>query len=107
MQSARLITNLFENKFNVFGYEFGIDPILGLVTGVGDAVTVIVGVYFIWIGIQMRIPVHKIVQMGWNIGLDFILGSIPVLGDIFDFAYKAHAKNLKILEEHFEGRLIT
>lgn len=106
LKSARLITHLFENKFTIFGYRFGIDPILGLIAGAGDAVTVLIGLYFIWIGIQMKIPGHRVTKMIWNIALDFILGSIPVLGDVFDFAYKAHAKNLAILEEHFEGRHI-
>lgn len=107
IKSARVITNLFEHKFSLFGYSFGLDPIFGLVAGAGDFITVIVGFYFIWIGLQIGLPAYRILHMLFNILLDFILGSIPFLGDIFDFAYKAHSKNLAILEEHYEGRLIA
>ncbi len=106
LKTAVLLTKTLEHRFRIFGFEFGLDPLIGLFAGAGDILSALIGLYFVWIGVQIHVPSSKIFLMLWNLGIDFILGSIPLLGDIFDFAHKAHTKNLKILQEHYEGRLI-
>ncbi len=51
----------------------------------------------------MRLPQEKILEMFTNIIMDFVIGLVPVLGDIGDFAFKANTKNLKILRNYAEG----
>lgn len=104
LSTAKTMTEILEHRFKIFGFEFGIDPIVGLIAGAGDIITVLLGLYFIWIGLQIRLPVTKIFHMLWNLGIDFVLGSIPLIGDIFDFTYKAHTKNYLILKNHYEVR---
>ncbi len=102
LSTAKVITNLLEHRFRIFGFEFGLDPIIGLFVGAGDFITVVIGLYFVWIGLIMGLPKNKIVQMVWNLGVDFVLGSVPVIGDIFDFTYRAHTRNYEILRKHYE-----
>lgn len=106
LKTAKTMTEILENRFSIFGLRFGIDPIVGLFAGAGDIVTALLGLYFIWIGLKMNLPLRQIFQMLWNLGIDFALGSIPIIGDIFDFAHKGHSKNYAILKEHYEGRLL-
>lgn len=107
---AKDLTRLLETQFRIRNFKFGLDPILGLIPGVGDFVALILSFYIVWIGIQMRVPPDKLVLMMGNIAYDFFLGIIPILGDIADFTFKANTKNLKILSEFapegiFEGEL--
>lgn len=107
MKIARHIAELMENRFELFGFKFGLDPIIGLFSGLGDLIPFIFGGYFIWIAIKIGLDSEKISQMVWNIILDFIVGVIPFFGDIFDFAFRSHTKNMKILEEGFQSKIIT
>ena len=107
LKNARYIANLLDNRFNIFGFKFGIDPILGMVPWFGDLVSLGLSLYVIWIAKNMGAPQSLISRMGVNIFLDFFMGSIPVIGDILDFFFKANKKNLQMLEEFVEGRTIT
>jgi hypothetical protein len=71
-----------------------------LVPGAGDLVGFGLGLYMIWIGWQMGLATHHLGHMTFNLLVDLVLGSIPVLGDIFDFFHKANSKNLEILRKH-------
>lgn len=102
LATAKRIMDILENRFTIFGFRFGIDPIIGLFAGAGDILTALIGLYFVWIGLKIQLPVSQIFQMLWNLGVDFALGTIPILGDIFDFAHKAHTKNYEILKNHYE-----
>lgn len=99
LRIAKTLTNLLEHNFKIFGFEIGIDPIIGLIFGAGDFFTLIVGGYYIWIATQTQVPPKQIQKMVFYTFLDFSVGLIPFIGDIFDFAFKAHSKNMHILEE--------
>ena len=100
LRIAEYLSDLLDNKFSIFGVRFGIDPILGLFEGVGDIITVIVGLYFIWIARQLDVSKSDIGRMISNVMIDFLIGIIPVFGDLFDFAFKSHVKNLEILRAY-------
>ena len=96
-----------DQAFRVPGtnFRFGWDAILGLVPGVGDAVT---GVFQVALIIAIArggaFPVAVLLRMLANVALDNTLGAIPLLGDVFDFFFKANTRNLKLVrrvqEEH-------
>lgn len=98
LRTARYLANLLDNKFNILGFKFGLDPILGMVPWFGDLVALGLSLYVIWIAKNMGAPQQLIMRMGSNVFLDFFLGSIPVLGDFVDFIYKPNKKNLELLE---------
>jgi len=100
LRRATFLANLLDNKFKIFGLKFGIDPLLGLVPGGGDIISLVISLYILWVGIKMELPKGKIWRMIGNILLDFGLGVVPVLGDIADFAYKSNLKNLEMIKQH-------
>ncbi len=84
------------------GYRVGLDPILGLIPGGGDIIGAILAAYLVFKGVQLRLPASSLGRMVWNIVLEMVVGLIPVVGDLFDFAWKANAKNLELLEAHLD-----
>ena len=100
LQIAESITELLENRFNFLGLRFGFDPLIGLIPGLGDFISLVFSFYLIWIGTKLNLPHKKISSMLNNIFLDFIIGIVPVFGDFGDFIFKANSKNLAILKEH-------
>jgi hypothetical protein len=106
LKTAAILANLLDNKFKVLDIKFGIDPILGLIPGGGDLVSLILALYIVWIGIKMELPQDKIARMIGNVILDFGIGLVPVLGDVADFAFKSNIMNLEILKQHKEKDII-
>ncbi len=90
-----------DSKFSVFGLSVGWDSILGLIPGVGDAVTVVPAAMMIHAGYRNGIRKRALGRMAWNTGLDLTVGSIPLFGDVFDVAFKSHKKNARVLREEF------
>lgn len=106
VKAARFFTDILENKFNILGFKFGLDPIIGLVPILGDVVGFILSAYIVWIAHQAHIPAGEIAKMWRNIIFDLLLGTVPFIGDVSDFFYKAGSKNLVILERNIKDRVI-
>jgi len=79
-------------------WSFGLDGILGLVPGLGDVIGALIGMLIVLRAVQAGIPRVVIARMMTNIAIDTFVGSIPLLGDAFDFMYKSNAKNLRLYE---------
>ena len=102
MAALKHVADLLDNRFVVPGtsYRFGLDPIIGAVPIIGDLVT---SLFTIGMFLHARdLGVPKVVQlrMLFNVVIDTVGGIVPVVGDLFDFAWKANAKNLALLELH-------
>jgi hypothetical protein len=82
-----------------------LDPIVGLVLPeVGDLAMAVVGLYIVFVAIRHRMPAIIVARMLRNIAIDLFVGAIPVVGDAFDFVWKAHRKNADLLlERHVLG----
>ena len=106
IKTATVLSNLLDNKFKVLGIKFGLDPILGLIPGGGDLVSLFLALYIVWIGIKMRLPQDKIARMIANVVLDFGVGLVPILGDIADITFKSNLRNLEILKQHKESEFM-
>lgn len=83
-------------------WRFGLDSVLGLVPGAGDAVNLGVSIYTLHLARKLGAPNALLLRMAANAGIDFGLGSVPVLGDIFDVFFKSNTRNLKMLTEFLE-----
>lgn len=79
-------------------YRVGLDPVIGLVPLVGDAMGTIVAAVVFGEAVRNRVPIHILFRMGWNYLLDALLGLVPFVGDIADAAHKATSKNLRLLD---------
>lgn len=100
------ITRMMDSKFRVPGtnFRFGLDPILGLVPGLGDAASVAVSGSLIYYMARHGVSRKVIIMMLGNVALDAIFGSIPILGNIFDFFFKANQRNVQLLKRHYEEK---
>jgi hypothetical protein len=79
------------------GWRFGLDAIVGLIPGFGDTATSLVSFYILGAAVRYRVPRVTLLRMGMNIGIDYILGSLPLVGDIFDAWWKSNQMNLELL----------
>lgn len=103
--AERLVT-LLDDRFRIPGtdFRFGLDPIIGLLfPGIGDAVTGIGSVGLLTLAIRRGVPRVILMRMILNILVDVVAGALPVVGDIFDAAYKSNRRNLEIILEHEES----
>lgn len=96
----RLLEGLF--RMPLVGRKVGLDAIVGLVPGIGDVVTAGMGLYLVWEARNLGLPRWQIWRMLGNIGIDTLLGAVPVAGDLFDFVYRSNTKNLKIIRKHLD-----
>ena len=81
------------------GWRFGLDSVVGLVPGVGDFATSAVSFYILASGVRYGVPKATLLRMGVNLGIDYVLGSIPLVGDLFDAYWKSNQKNIELLRQ--------
>lgn len=100
LQRIRRLTRWLDTRWTIPGtrWRFGLDPLLGLIPGIGDVITLGIAIVPLREARRIGAPPSLMVKMIGNIALDFLVGEIPVLGDICDFAFKAHVRNLRLLE---------
>lgn len=101
------ISKIMDNQFRVPGtnMRFGLDPILGLFPVVGDLASFAVSAGLVLTMARYGVSRKVAILMALNILLDATIGSIPILGNIFDFAFKANERNIRLLRRHYvEGK---
>lgn len=98
------VTKLMDNQFRLPGtnWRFGLDPILGLFPVVGDLASFGVSAMLILTMARYGASGKMVTLMLFNVALDALFGSIPILGNIFDFAFKANERNVRMLRAHYE-----
>jgi len=85
--------------------RYGLDPLIGLVPGIGDVIGAAIGLYIVSIAVRRGLSKAVVARMLLHLGIDMVVGAVPVVGDIADFFYKANEKNLALLEERVaEGK---
>jgi hypothetical protein len=82
--------------------RFGIDALVGLVPGIGDALTTAVALYIVHQARQLGAPAHLVARMIGNVAVDSFVGAIPVVGDAFDVLWRANRRNVALLRAHLE-----
>lgn len=100
---------MLDQLFRVPGTKlrFGLDSILGLFPGAGDLATAIMGGYGLIVAAQLGAPASIQLRMLLNLVIDAGVGAIPIAGDLFDFAFKAHVRNLRLLEDFMSSPRAT
>ncbi len=99
----RRLAWLVDGVFRVPGtrIRFGLNSLIGLAPGVGDAALGLVSLYIVQQAHAMGVPSHKLARMLGNVAIEVVGGSVPLLGDLFDVALKANLRNIRIIEQHF------
>lgn len=102
LERLRAMSRLLDAAIRIPGtnFRFGLDPLIGLVPGIGDAVGAVFSGYIVLQAARLRAPKSTLIRMVVNIALDTVLGAVPVLGDLFDMGWKSNMKNMALLEDH-------
>jgi hypothetical protein len=83
------------------GYRIGLDPLLGLLPGIGDVLSALISCYLVYEAARLGLKKRVLARMLGNIGIDTLVGSFPLLGDIFDAAWKSNMRNLRLIDQHY------
>lgn len=104
IERARYIANLMDSAITIpiIGKKIGLDPILGLLPLGGDAISAVVSLFLIYTAYELGLPRSILIRMGINTLIDFLIGSIPVVGDISDMFIKSNQWNFKLLEQSYQ-----
>ena len=79
------------------GWRFGLDALVGLIPGFGDTATSLASFYILASAVRYRVPKITLLRMGLNLGIDYLVGSLPLVGDLFDAWWKSNQKNIELL----------
>ncbi len=102
LSRLRALTRLLDSSIRIpiLGRRIGLDPIIGLIPGFGDAIMLLPAGYIIFEAYRFGVPKRTLMSMIANIGIETLFGTVPILGDLFDAAFKANTRNLYLLEKH-------
>jgi hypothetical protein len=100
LQRAKKIARLLDSAIGIPGtsIRIGLDPIIGLFPGIGDAAGGVASAYIILIAGRLGAPTSVLLRMALNVAIDTIIGGVPLLGDLFDAGWKANLRNVELLE---------
>lgn len=81
----------------------GIDPLVGLIPGIGDSIGAIMSSYILSEAARLGAPKSILLKMAFNIAVDALAGVLPIFGDLFDFGWKANQRNARILGDYLDN----
>ena len=108
LKRVRFLANLMDAAITlpILRKKIGLDPILGICPVVGDVITGLVATYTLYVGYKLGLPKMALLKMAVNLLLDTTVGNLPVVGDLFDWFWKANLRNLAILETEYAKILV-
>jgi hypothetical protein len=98
------LSKLFDTAFLVPGtnIRFGIESIMRLVPGIGDAAASALSCYLLYEAHRLDVPKSVFARMAANVAIEGVIGAVPLVGDLFDVGFRANRRNVRILRDHFE-----
>jgi hypothetical protein len=98
------LTRLLDTAIAIPGtnIRFGADGIIGLMPGIGDALTTAMAAWVVYEAHQLGVPRTLLLRMIGNVAADSMFGSLPLVGDVFDVMFRANRRNMRLLREHLE-----
>lgn len=106
IEKLNSLADWMDSKFKIPGtnIRFGLDSLFGLIPGIGDTVTLASTIYILGYAQSINAPWHIKARIIWNGFIDWIVGLVPLIGDIFDIGWKSNRRNVKLLQEHIEAQ---
>lgn len=102
LRRLRWIAWLLDQSIPVGRYRVGLDPLLGLIPGGGDAVGAVFSLVILYDAARLGLPTRVLFRMVGNIFVEAVVGVVPLLGDVFDFVWKANTRNLALVEKFYD-----
>ena len=102
LRRLRALSHVLDNAIAIpgIGYRVGLDPLIGLLPGGGDLVAGFISIYVVAEAARLGVPAATLGRMGLNILTEVVMGTVPMIGDLFDVAWKANARNVDLVERH-------
>lgn len=93
------VSRLLDTRYRVPGtvVRFGLDSVIGLIPGIGDTAMLLPSFWIMAVAHRHGVRKRVLAKMAGNAGLDYVVGSIPLAGDLFDLAFKSHRRNAALL----------
>lgn len=101
------LANLMDSRFRLPGTDIrlGLDTLIGFVPGIGDTVGLGISSYIVAHAHKAGVGKPTLLRMIWNVFIDWLIGLIPLIGDLFDWGWKANNRNAALLRAHYEREL--
>ena len=87
------------------GRAIGLDPLIGLIPGLGDWIAAALSLYVLYEAARLGLPTAILGRIALNILIEAVIGAVPVLGDLFDFVWQANVRNVRLVEQHYRPSL--
>lgn len=101
LEQLRWLSHTLDDSIPLpFGARVGWDAVIGLIPGVGDAAGALMSAYVVMQAARLGAPPAVLGRMLGNVGIEALVGSMPLLGDLFDAGFKANLRNVRLLEQH-------
>ena len=99
---AKFLADLLDQRFTIPGtsIRIGLDPIIGLIPGIGDLLANLTGSLILLVAAQLAVPKIILARMGINIAINTLLGAVPIFGDIASIWYRSNVRNVQLLERY-------
>lgn len=98
-RELEVFSQWMDNQFRipVLGWRFGLNAIIDLIPEFGDVITTIVALYLLVSAVRYRVPKITLLRMGFNIAIYFVVGLVPLVGDVFAIWWKPNIRNMNLL----------
>ncbi|WP_173575693.1 DUF4112 domain-containing protein [Acetobacter fallax] len=108
LERLKRLAWLLDASFRLPGTKFrlGLDAVIGLVPGGGTVIMTLVSLYIVWEARRMGAPMSVLVRMLVNVALEAAIDFVPLVGDLIDAAFKANLRNVALLEDYLNGKLL-
>jgi hypothetical protein len=99
---AKFLADLLDQRFTIPGtsIRMGLDPILGLIPGIGDLLANLTGSMILILAAQLGLPKVVLARMGINIAANAVIGAIPIFGDIISIWFRSNVRNVELLDRY-------
>jgi len=100
-ESLEKLSEYLDGLFQIPGtrWRFGLDAVIGLIPNFGDTLTTLVSFYILIAGVRYGVPKITLLRMAMNVAIDYVIGAIPLIGDVFDFFWKSNKRNIDLIKK--------
>jgi len=104
LERLEFLATLLDSAILIPGTKirFGADAVIGLVPGIGDAITTALSAWIVYEAHRLGVPRHMLMRMIGNVAVDGLVGAVPLVGDLFDVMWRANRRNMRLLRQHLE-----
>ena len=105
LKQARSLTSWMDDKISLGGFGVGLDGLFGILPVGGDLISAAIGLHHVYVAHKLKLGLGTQISVIINIALDFLVGLVPILGDVADFVFKSYRRNQNLIERKLAARM--